>query len=499
LLLFPPGINVKKQEQTFLFLNGSGVKIPDSLNNYNLEKIENLDVLNGINESIQPVKLIVVGNGLKSDQLQKVRIPIEFIPSRPTQYIQSITAKNLYTENEINISGSLNLKDTLQLFLESEEVKQKKNIEGESDFSFSFMLDDPGQYLFYLHGIKEQDTVFKEKLAFYVKDSKALSCLVLTQNPSFELRYLQDFLSEKGSRIAIKQQLSTEIFHTEFINLPDMNLSAINEELLEKFDLLITDQKSFDSWGRNTKKLIFAYVEQGKLGLFFTEIDNELTYDKLRIAKSAKETENLIKGEQDSYLIPYQNFQIANSSEIYLEDLKIGNFHTLGLGKIGISNIVKTYPLKLNGESRLYSSIWKKLLQPLTLKNIENEYYHSDFINWQYYEMDEYKSSDALFQTLYDSLGIRFELPLLPDFLTTKSWPQTTGWQGKREYSPYIYEKDDWSGIQSKIDSVQTRYHDISANDYSTSSYKKQLPEWIFFISFLVFIGFIWLHEKISE
>ncbi len=498
-LLFPPGLIVNKKKQTFLFVNGTNVEIPDSLNTNNLTIIENLDELNAINESIKPVKLIVVGNGLKSKQLQKVRIPIEFIPLNPSQHIQAINAYNLYTENEINISGSLNLKDTLQLFLESEEIKQKKDIVGELDFSFFLTLDDPGQYLFNLHGIKDQDTIFKEKLAFYVKDSKALSCMVLTQNPSFELRYLLDFLSEKGSQIAMRQQLSADIFHTEFINLPEMNLSVINEELLEQIDLLVTDQKSFDSWSNNTRKLIFSYIENGKIGLFFTDISKELIYNGLKVANPGKVTENLLKGANDSYLIPFQDIQIEKASEVYFNDLKLGSHFSLGLGKIGVSNIVKTYPLILNGESKLYSTVWKKLLQPLTLKNIEDKYYYSDFINWRFNEMDQYESAEALFESGYDSLWIKYEQTLLPDFVTLKSWPQSTGWQGKREHSPFIYDKEDWTGIQNKIDSIQTIYHFIPSNNYAASTYKKQLPEWIFFISFLVLIGFIWLHEKLSE
>ncbi len=104
---------------------------------------------------------------------------------------------------------------------------------GATPFSLEAVPRQAGRYLYRLVLVEASgDTLAVEPFGVSVEAPVPLRVLVLQGAPRFETRYLKNWLAEEGGRMVIRSTISRDRYRTEFLNLPERDLSRLTPAVL---------------------------------------------------------------------------------------------------------------------------------------------------------------------------------------------------------------------------------------------------------------------------
>jgi hypothetical protein len=86
----------------------------------------------------------------------------------------------------------------------------------------------------------------ESKIPIEVKPEEKLNILFVQKYPTAEVRYLKNFLAEKGYAITVRSQISKTNFHYEYSNQESIRIDRLTPELLETLDLVFLDSESLN-------------------------------------------------------------------------------------------------------------------------------------------------------------------------------------------------------------------------------------------------------------
>lgn len=472
--------------------------------------------LTEINSSIR----FILGDGLPLPMLDLLtNKSIVYLPGEKRMGIQALHVPNPITANEKNfIQGVLTSDTPVQLRLlgpggveDSVTITEKK-----SSFSLAFKPLSVGKFL-YTIAWSAKDQSVQEKLPLEVLPARKLNTLFLQAAPGIEIRMLKSYLAEGGHSISARYQLSKEKYRYEYVNSPNINLSALTVDILKKFDLVILENATFTTLTQREQKSLEQAVKEG-LGLLVllnsVPAKQDVLYRFINVQKrnTEEDTISLVLVDQKKFKLkvgpllaaeqPYLVSHLQKGSTVYAGHVPFS------FGKVGFQILDETYRLSLEGEKEAYAACWTSLLKSTSRKNktgsslqLENEFpiYPNDALHFKIL----YESTPRL-----TSRGI--VVPVQEDAYVDhvwsgQIWADPMGWHHIENVSDstslhyYVSDLEEWKSlrVQKQKQELLKRMTNQEAQTQHQQANRKEVPSWIFFLTFLLSAAFLWLAPKL--
>ena len=513
---------------------GQGVILTDGFRSELLDSIKanNKEIIvvdyntqKNIHQTLDSLKsAVILGYGVASyDLWQFDSLPTTYLPAPPQDGLIKLQySKTALVGEDIVVNGEyrnpkmgnfLILADPGGNTLDSLRFKNEMF----QNFSLKSELKVTGKLVYNLIEKDSTGNVFlKEPLPVVVSEKSALRILIINTYPTFESKYLKNFLLSRGNELIVRNQLTKERYKFEYYNTPKTPIYGFTSDVLQQFDAVIMDVDAFQSLSSTSKNSLEKAIGETGLGLF---IQPSATYFKLPESKSffkfQYDAKTKINLDQNSSItldkLPYDFEKSSNVLPIFLDsEVKIGATKFIGLGKVATTNLADTYELVLKGEKSTYNKIWTNLIEAIAKKNLANSTWEAtteypgvnEPFNFELYNSDQ---NPSVF-TNYKS-----EIPLLQDIHVKSKWegvsyPRVTGWNQLKIESDSISVFNYF--VFDSLQRVTLRNHlKTKANLNYFGSQKliespkvkrlKQLPLVWFYITFLLGIGYLWLKPKL--
>lgn len=489
---------------------------------YKLESVgtkDNFPVIQERNLKDLHGNIHILGDGLPDYLLDDLDTAnIQFHPTPAPDGIIRLNTK-IYKANEMNtIDGVYKSHDnrTLKLLIGDISIDSTKTEPGTKSFTLNFKPEVSGRFLYNLVEADSSGKILTStQLPIEVAPQRALNVLFLSDYPSAEIRFLKNYLERQHHRLALRYRVSRDKFRTEFVNTNETNLSRLTETTLQNFDLVVTDISSIGSLSQSEKQTLQRSIGLG-LGMV-TLLDatapskSALEFLELKSAKAKSDSAQLVINRVRVKL-PATPLFISSQQELSAIDREstgrvTSGYIQQGLGKSGFQLLANTFSLQLSGQEETYATIWAKLITAVARK--ERNAYQLEFESSFPYHSNEpirFRVISGAEQptVVYDSVTVPLqEDPLIRNVWHGRIWAGSTGWntlsiaQDSSAHHFYVSPEDDWQSM--RIDHQQRRLMTlVSRNDSATPTVVSQpIPRIIFFILFLISVGFLWLAPKL--
>lgn len=420
---------------------------------------------------------------------------------------EPITIKGLYRNN----------KGRKRIILEALEGYALDSVAvggSETPFSLSAETKASGRFLYHL---KVKDTagkvVSRDPLPVVVKDKIPLNVLIINAFPTFETKYLKNFLAESGHTVLVRSQVTRGKFRYESYNRPASRLNMLTYDQLVAFDLIIMDYTSLMQLSRKELNTMEEAIRRGGAGLFI-------------------QSDESLHGSSVIPLLPF-HFATDSESEISLEGQKISKhpfiikndflqeaLHTgksgmltvarqSGFGKVGTTVLSDTYTLLLKGEDAAYKRLWTSITEaharPLTDKNEWSGLHPVVFANQPH--QFQLRSQEPQPKVVADNISVPMAQDIdIPGVWHGKIWPEEQGWHqistqadslGAFDY--YVVDTTYWQGLVA----AQTRLANRKYFTGTTPQVESKTTGWrtlnliYFYLLFILGVGYLWLAPKL--
>jgi hypothetical protein len=461
----------------------------------------------------------ILGDGLPYYDQENISSPYFFLPDKLPLGVTQLNVPNSVQVNQTTtISGVVNIKGSTTLVLE-EPSGQKDSVvlqgTGEKSFSLSFQAQQTGLFSY---SIILRDSITSKtegQLPIEVTPEKKLNILIVQKYPSAEVRYLKNFLAEKGHALTVRSQISKNDFHYEFSNREAARINRFTTETLNEFDLVLIDSESLYGFSASELKSI---EQSSKEGLGVIVLMNEVDFKKklpllnTSLAQYPKDTVHLSVRKQ-RLVLPALAASVQASSAITplttsATRILSGYRNEVG-GKIGFQLLHETYRLLLEGKENEYAALWSPLLE--SVARLAPQPFKIKINNTFPYYQDEPLSISVLAAAEDPELKSNTTmLPLQEDVLIDNYWHAST-WAGKSGWHSltiqdtttlhyYVSPEYEWNALRT---AQQQRQHQsnssssIAKNKSTLTIEHKLISSLWFFMVFLLASGFLWLAPKL--
>ncbi len=372
-----------------------------------------------------------------------------------------------------------------------------------------------------------------------VSVGQKLQVLILNSAPSFENKYLRDWLANNRYGVSMRTEVSTARFHTDFSNMGEVPLNTLSSRLLEKFDLVIADAPALGLLSRGELSAMKSAVEVRGMGLLI-QLDSSSnghpllpgmgnagikagmpadTLDMIRLADGSVSGEKLALS---SLILPAEKGRqplIRNSHGQVLVNLA-----RRGRGLVSTSTLDRTYSWLLQGHKTDYTQLWAELIGAIVKPAPVSE-------KWAVRTLFPKPDGEVSLELITGASGVPLalagETPVylrqnedLPNVWTGKYWPAHSGWhsvssQGHLPFWFYVYSDHDWSGprkqladeaalAQAEGQHVQNGRSGQSGRDWHSGSLVEArqaeqqvpVPPALFYALFILSITLLWVEKK---
>ena len=211
---------------------------------------------------------LILGEGLPYFALELVQGEhFKFIPAKhPIGINRLILPKKIYPNQTNTIQGTFHAEKPTQLKLESPGgVEDSVMIipKGVDSFSLSFKPKHSGLFTYDITTQVGSGNKHREKIPIHVEQERKLKILFLQKFPTAEVRFLKNYLVQKGHSLALRYQVSKNNFRYEYANLDTRRLDRLTADLIEEFDLVFTDGDVVDQLSSDEKRTLESSIQKG--------------------------------------------------------------------------------------------------------------------------------------------------------------------------------------------------------------------------------------------
>jgi hypothetical protein len=404
-----------------------------------------------------------------------------------------------------------------RLVLQSSSGEGLDSIVFDSDENFRFKFDSyPKTSGKYVYQLIEKDSAGKildsSPLPLMVLKKQVLRIFISNQSPSFETKYLKNFLSEEGHELVVRSQITKGRFKFEYFNTPRSPLEDFLEKDLKKFDLLILDTDTFLSLSKGTKQSIVNVIREYGTGVFvqpnealFRTANGMVDFGFERDGKDKISTFNRTKVQLEKY--PYA-FEDRKANGIVIENYTYAL--VLGKGRLSTTVLSNTYQLLLDGKSIPYREVWSKIIEAAARpQEAVGVFETSDSFVFQDIPYS-FTLSTALEKPMVQQSD-DYSLPLIKDLVLEDRWHGTTysvqkGWQSLAMQGDtslvmdyFVMDTIQWKSViganmileNSRVFNPSDK---LAVNRITTS----EVPRWGFFLVFFCCMVYLWLIPKLK-
>ncbi len=466
--------------------------------------------------------VFIVGNGIKPfDFWQFKGVPSAYIPAiKPSGITKLKFSKTLISGGKLHVNGVYHkpIKGTF-LVLQDAGGNGLDSVQLESKEDVGFLLDtNPKVAGNFTYSVTEKDStgeVLKsDALPVIIRDKMPLRLLILNNYPTFETKYLKNFLADNGHEVIVRSQLTKGTYKFEYFNTTSIPIYQITDKILKDFDLVIVDADTFLSFGTAFKNRLEKNIREQGLGLFlqptdfmFGRRDNQSYFNFKR--DNSREIQ-LLNSNSIMEKYPYSIDALFSVQPINLGTIAtVAAFKQLGLGRISTTMIQNSYQLLLDGEEQSYQSLWTQLLDPTAktkmtqveweaqtiLPKLDEPFHFTIHTN-----LDDFKIMDS------DSSVIgMLENPQIPTRYSGTTYPNKTGWNELRiendstsNFPFYVLDDSSWKSLHiAQNIAANKKEFKSDLNIERTVLVDRPISPIIFYILFLLGMGWLWLSPKL--
>ncbi|GAA0755506.1 hypothetical protein [Psychroflexus lacisalsi] len=384
-------------------------------------------------------------------------------------------------------------------------------------FQLSTTLKVSGNYVF---SIIEKDSLGevlnRNALPVKIQKRKAPRILILNTYPTFEIKYLKNFLADLGHEVTVKNRITTGRYKFEFFNAEQMNLRSLNSSNLGGFDLVILDSGFLKTLSNSERNALQKSIKATGLGLFILGEAKALNNlgDFSVFTLQPVSTLEVGFDELKTVRLTTQPFRLKQ--EFGLEEIHTLNasifsaYKRSGQGRIGTTMLQNTWQLLLDGKQEAYQQIWSDIIEQLSKR---------EFLLASFSSVDKFVLKDEPFTfqlrtskenpiilDQYDHL-----IPLKQDLNVSETWsgvtyPLSLGWQrlnmeqdSTSSFEYYVHQSDSWKSLrhyqtqQANMKFFQEKFRGSKDID---QTYVAIHPFWFFGIFIFSMTG-LWLLPKL--
>lgn len=457
----------------------------------------------------------IMGQGLPPEALDLFEFRnYQFISAPyPEGIIRLSLPDNILPNRKSTIEGIYNNRSKyLKIFLEGPGGKEDSvsfSSNGFQYFKLSFLPKEPGKFLYTIH---LEDSI-KEKVPVRVKKQKSLNILFIQHYPTFETRYLKEFLGNHH-RLLFRYQISKNRYRYEFVNRKSEVLNQLSKESLSDFDLLIIDSDALQSLGTSETKNLQSAIEEGlgMLTVFNSSPSGLKNILPFKFKRFAVDTAHINPGGSKKNILPAWPFSVQPEASIVStvknKNRVLSGYTYNGFGKIGFQLLQETYRLILQGDSIGYHSLWSGLLEQIS-RSEKAEFAIHPKIKFPFFTDSpipiEIISSEKEPELLVNNIRIPLkENRLIDNLWSGKFWTDKPGWnkltvgEDSTAMDLYISYKKEWRSLAIANNMDETRREDLShMQEKELKNVLLPVPQWIFYCFFLLGAGFLWLAPKL--
>jgi hypothetical protein len=487
-------------------------------------------------------RLRVLGFGLEEADL-KSQEPIRLVPhlnALPTGVISLDWNKQLTEGEKLRITGRYHQTTKINTWLyltvagKNQDSIQIKNA-GINRFGLTYLPKQAGHYVYTLYSKLDNQRSFIGELPIQVKPKLKLRILLLPSSPSFETKFLKNYLATEQHGVALRLPISKDIYQTEWLNLPKISLEQINTALWQQFDLIITDVSTIQALSRSQQQALLQSVQQTGLGVIIVPDILPLSSSPALLKNFQILRSPLAKPELNTTPVSwldYPNF-IKTTPLPYTitltPDLKrlawnaVGRTlvatKRVGWGKITVSLLPQTFTWPLAGNNAAYTNFWSLLLSQTSKPLLTNHTWHVagtplPLINnpvtlhlsdYSYSEDKPFPKGVVHHVSQQADTVYLAQQPLLPHRFSGLFWSRKSGWHEIKKPQDstrffYVFTDSSFTTWRSATrlaatqNFLQNNLKKLATDEHFTN--KQPIPAIYFFLAFLVCAGFLWLEEK---
>jgi len=386
----------------------------------------------------------------------------------------------------------------------------------EKSFQLSTNLKSAGNYIYNLIEKDSIGTILSsDPIPIKVKERDKLKIMVVNGFPTFETKYLKNFLAEMGHEVIVRSQVTKGKFKYEAFNIKQDPIRNLSIQILESLDLLLIDYNSLKTLSSSERHNLEKSVSENGLGVFiqpeaglFRSNSGFLSFDftpensvEASLAENIELSKYPFSFKEDFIIQPIQ----TTGKQILSANKRVGQ------GKVGTSVLQNTYGLLLEGHSLAYQQLWTKHINSLSKRAIPKAEWLSDL---------KMGVPDEPFQfqvrTLESAPIVRNDdgaiIPLrraidIPSLWTGITYPKSIGWQqlslqqdSTNVFDIYVTESEKWNALKF-YQRIQGNLRNVESGSSNQSNYKKAIPINLlyFYLLFLLCMGYLWLEPKLRS
>ncbi|RFS14245.1 hypothetical protein [Emticicia sp. C21] len=415
---------------------------------------------------------------------------LNWLPYYGNNQLQDLQWKSIVRKGDIQeVRGKISVDEvkTLTIKYANKVLDSLKLQKGLNAFHFSFPAFTIGQTETFL----ALDNESLQDIHFYCHAPQPFNVLFILENPDFESKNLSEWLGKNNHRVEIITTIAKDAQSKVSINKSIQSKAFIP-------DLIITDP------GNANNGLVKKAVAEGKSVLFINSTAPEQNIKTINQALGTNwrikkiSNEQFITISENLTAVPYRIEENINQKSI-------GNYPIAvqkKVGKVGLSLLNETFPLKLSGDSLNYNKIWSSVFQQLNppfQNNINIE--APVFANTQTpIVLNNLSVVSGKLRLANDTTQL-IQSAINPSSFTSNYVFRKTGWQTFQD-SLQVFVEDKPNVLQQSRQLQENllaheTFESVSSSA-SAQTLTATLPDWVWYILIILGLAALWLEPKLN-
>ncbi len=470
--------------------------------------------------------IVVVGWGLDDPELEQLGDrSIRLAAGRPGTASLPAGIATVRWSGSVPVGGALTVRGTTTGLPPGAVVRlsgpgavtDSARIAADSTFVLSVRPAAEGRFEYVILPAPGSPHAVPDTLGVVVTHARPPSLLILDASPSFESRYLEDWLRRRGGSLALRTEISRDRYHTRFLNRPAADLSRLSPGLLQEFDLLLLDARTLRSLPVGEQRVLTAAANAG-LGIMLVADAQSPPSTELLAGFPLSPVGGGVRSgrvkwatESGRTRVDLAPLQLAANHEtpVLVTDsagAAVVAWRRRGAGAVGVSLVLTPSRWQLGGEHELFADYWSRLIGALA---------RPPQVRWEVSQPPRVDAPMQIIRSGADSgaavivespEGNRDSLYLAQDPLTATRWegsywPRVAGWHRVigTSSAPGFYVTGGWTALDAaarRRATLERAGGPAGADSGRAPGPARRTPDLVLFALFLTSVAVLWSERR---
>ena len=243
----------------------------------------------------------------------------------------------------------------------------------DSTFALSVRPAAEGRFEYVVSAGPSHAGAAADTIGVAVTRARPPALLILDASPSFESRYLEDWLRQRGGSMALRTEVSRNRYRTRFLNRPTAELTPLSPELLRAFDLVLLDGRTLRGLPAGEQRMLTAAASAGTRGraggrCCAAARDSSLRRTSARTGERRRSLEprdvgnGVGPGPGGSRTAPLAADDETRVLATDSAGAAVAAWRRRGGGAVAVSLVLTPSRWRLSGERELFAAYWSRLI-----------------------------------------------------------------------------------------------------------------------------------------